>query len=377
MLTSSEGFFAALPGFTGFDGVLSDEHYMPVPDDWSLAVADVAGSTAAIRAGRYKQVNFAGAAVICAVQNAVGCRAMPFAFGGDGAVVAVAAGEAAAARGALARVRRWAADELELELRTALVPVAAVRAAGHDVRLGRHLVGGAGYAMFAGGGARWADGELKAGSFGVPPAAPGEEPDLTGLSCRWMPVRSRQGVMLSLIAEPAPGADPDAFRRLVSGLLGALRDEERGGHPLPATGPRPPMPFQRLTLELRATHSPRTRAAEEGLAWLSGATGRAVRGYRTRDYRADIAANSDFRKFDDALKLTVDVTPATCTRLEALLADAERAGVSRYGVHRQDEALITCIVPAMRERDHVHFIDGAAGGYALAAAAMKGRDEAP
>ena len=32
---------------------------------------------------------------------------------------------------------------------------------------------------------------------------------------------------------------------------------------------------------------------------------------------------------------------------------------------------MTCIVPSHSERDHVHFVDGAAGGYAMAAAMLK------
>jgi hypothetical protein len=379
MRSSSEAFFARLPAFAGFRGVLDDAHYVPVPQDWSLAVADVVGSTAAIRAGRYREVNFAGAAVICAVQNAAGSRAMPFAFGGDGAVLPIAPDEADGVREALARTRGWTAAALDLELRTALIPVAAVRAAGHDVRLGRHAVGGTGYAMFAGGGVRWADAELKAGRYTVAPAPAGAEPDLSGLSCRWMPVRSRRGVMLSLIVEPRPASDPDAFRALIAALLETLAGEEREGHPLPAAGPGAPRPLHGTRLELRATRRPRTWAAEQTLAWLSAAARRPVRGFSTTSYRADVAANADFRKFDDALKLTVDVAPATAERLEALLARAARDGTCRHGVHRQQEALITCIIPSMRERDHVHFIDGASGGYALAAAAMKadGNDEGP
>ena len=55
---------------------------------------------------------------------------------------------------------------LELELRAALVPVADMRAAGHDVRAARFRVSGeVAYAMFSGGGANWADREMKAGRF--------------------------------------------------------------------------------------------------------------------------------------------------------------------------------------------------------------------
>ena len=35
--------------------------------------------------------------------------------------------------------------------------------------------------------------------------------------------------------------------------------------------------------------------------------------------------------------------------------------------------MMTCIVPSAMKGDHVHFVDGAAGGYTQAAARMKSR----
>ena len=49
----------------------------------------------------------------------------------------------------------------------------------------------------------------------------------------------------------------------------------------------------------------------------------------------------------------------------------DRAGIVRYGLHRQDAAMMTCFTPSALRSDHVHFIDGARGGYASAATALK------
>jgi hypothetical protein len=82
-------------------------------------------------------------------------------------------------------------------------------------------------------------------------------------------------------------------------------------------------------------------------------------------------ANTDFRKFDDGLRMTLDCTPELADQLEGLLASAEKAGVARWGAHRQAAALMTCFVPSPTRRDHVHFVDGAMGGYAAAARRVK------
>ena len=41
-----------------------------------------------------------------------------------------------------------------------------------------------------------------------------------------------------------------------------------------------------------------------------------------------------------------------------------------FGIHASDSALMTCLV-FNYENDHVHFLDGSDGGYALAAKDMK------
>ena len=84
-----------------------------------------------------------------------------------------------------------------------MVPMTAVRDSGHEVSVARYRVSPEiTYGMFMGGGASWAEQQMKAGQFAVPPAAPGSRPDLSGLSCRWNPIQSRHGVIASIIIVP-------------------------------------------------------------------------------------------------------------------------------------------------------------------------------
>ncbi|MNT74137.1 hypothetical protein D3C72_2129270 [compost metagenome] len=69
--------------------------------------------------------------------------------------------------------------------------------------------------------------------------------------------------------------------------------------------------------------------------------------------------------------MTIDISAERLALIEARLRRAEEAGVSRYGLHQQDSALMTCIVPTPMSRDHMHFVDGASGGYAVAASKLK------
>src|SRR5438128_9735826 len=122
-MTSGESFYGGIPVFRGFTSLMDPAMYSPLPDDWTVGVADIVESTKAIAAQRYKSVNMAGAAVIAAVTNALQGREFPFVFGGDGASFAVAPGDLAAAREALAATAIWVKEDLDLSMRVALIPV--------------------------------------------------------------------------------------------------------------------------------------------------------------------------------------------------------------------------------------------------------------
>src|SRR5215207_3871141 len=102
MTNGTDSFYGTIPVFRGFASLMDPKLYSPLPDDWSIGVADIVESTRAIANQRYKAVNMAGASVIAAVTNALEGREFPFVFGGDGASFAVAPGDLDTAREALA-----------------------------------------------------------------------------------------------------------------------------------------------------------------------------------------------------------------------------------------------------------------------------------
>ncbi|HUE45980.1 MAG TPA: DUF3095 domain-containing protein [Aestuariivirgaceae bacterium] len=378
-----DDFFASIPVFDSFENIVDPAFYRPLPEHWFIGFTDVVESAGAVAAGRYKAVNMAGVAAIAAVSNALDSKPFPFAFGGDGATLAVAQADEPRVRAALAATARWARDELKLELRAALVPVGDVRKAGHDVTAARYAPSpDVDYAMFAGGGVGWVERQAKAGLYAVEPAPPGVQPDLTGLSCRFGETPTRRGVIASVIVQPVgsdAGGEPGAFRKLILDILALTADPKRAGHPLPDTGPPFDWPPAGLDLEVsaRASHGlpklvERTgRLAYTFFVWTLFKLDLKLAGFQGSRYRRELAANADFRKFDDGLKLTLDCTPDLADELEAMLGKAEDEGLARYGMHRQAAALVTCISPVPTLAHHIHFVDGAGGGYTAASRGIK------
>jgi hypothetical protein len=263
-------------------------------------------------------------------------------------------------------------------MRVALVPVAAVRAQGLDVRVARFGPSpNLSYAMFSGGGLGWAEAAMKRGEFSVPKAAPGTQPDLSGLSCRFEEIPSVRGLILSVLVVPARNADPGAFRKLIEDVIALVERSPDAGRPVPPDGPPLKWPPAGVEYEARAGRGGsllRRRAfvlANTLFVYLVMRFGISVGGFVPKTYVRQVVENSDFRKYDDGLRMILDCTAELAAALTQRLAAAASAGVARYGLHRQDAAMMTCFTPSALRSDHVHFIDGARGGYASAATALK------
>lgn len=378
---STSDFYQRLPVFRDFTQVADDDCFRALPGDWMVGVADVRQSTKAIRENRYKAVNMAGAAVIASIANALKGRDFPFVFGGDGASFAVPSEDAALARQALAETATWVAEDLDLSLRIAMVSVADIRAHGHDVRVARYMPSdNVSIAMFSGGGMAWADAAMKRDEIGMPPAPSGSHPDLSGLSCRYELIPSQRGQVLSLVVAPGARADPGEFRAVVETVTRIVEKTPDASRPLPGQGLRLRWPPQGYDLEARASRrageSIRARKAKvlalTLLYFLVMRSGLRVGRFIPSKYTQELIENSDFRKFDDSLRMVLDCTPELAAEIEDYLKEAAAKGLVRYGTHRQDAAMMTCFTPSPVNPNHVHFIDGAQGGYALAAAALKG-----
>lgn len=324
-----------------FSQMLDPSAYEPLPDGWLVGLTDIVASTSAMDAGRYEDVNYAGASVIAALGNAWGSFDFPFVFRGDGAAFALPPEGLMTATSALQQVVAFARTDLRLTLRAGLLPVSTIRAAGRDVRIARYAASEhATYAMFAGGGLKWADQQIKGGRYLVRPGRYPTRPDLAGLTCDWEPFRSQRGEILSLLVEPADRTSPEAFAALARRVLAIFDAEQGRSHPVPED------------VAVPRDKNRRTDAK----TW------------------SEVVANSDFRKYDDALRLTLDGTHEQIEAVEKILVVAKARGEINYGLHRQSHVLMTCLVPSGRPDSHLHFLDGLGGGYAKAAEMLEANE---
>lgn len=373
-------FYDGLTPIQSARGIFDDALYVPAPADWLLAVSDIKGSTRAVAEGRHSDVNFSAAAMIAALTNL--CGQIPYQFGGDGASALVPPGDAGKVRRELARVRAFAARDFKLDLRIGLVGVRALEERGFQVRVGRYEASpGSAYAVFRGGGIEFmeqavkgrGDDSLARESIVADTEDDGRPPDLTGLSCRWTPIKAERGRMVSLVIK---GADHEEIHRDLARITGLVSLSAVTQKQL-----EPRWPPKGLVREAKA------RRGRVPLALMIPVTALItlvayifVRNrwnagrFNANRYVKEVAEGAvDFARTDDSLCLVFDCPNDRIEAVRSYLEDRHGKGEVKYGLHVSDHAVMTCLVISPEHGQHVHFVDGGDVGYTKAATQLKAR----
>ncbi|NJK32492.1 MAG: DUF3095 domain-containing protein [Deltaproteobacteria bacterium] len=383
-MSGSESFYAEIPAFTDFVEVTKAEHYRPAPLDWRVVITDVIGSTKAIEAGRYKDVNSLGVASIVALRNALPGIELPFVFGGDGATILVPSSHISTIEATLRGIRRMAQDAFDMDMRTSTVAIEELHGEGHEVLVARYQASDDVYlAMFSGNGLTAAEKRIKdpelASRYRIAEDGP-VAADFTGFECRWKPIPSRHGQVASILVQARSSERSVAeqvYREVLQAIAAALQGDGRpvdpsnlqlqgrGGNFDAEAKIRAGKPkgarfvLRRMIAKTEAMIG--TTLMRKG--WRAG-------GFPGDIYKGQVVSNTDFRKFDDTLRMVVDVGPDALEAIRTMLAERHARGQLVFGIHVSGASLMTCAIESY-EGKHVHFVDGADGGYALAAKQMK------
>jgi hypothetical protein len=381
---STANFYADISSFADFSQVANIDHYKIAPDDWFVVIADIQGSTRAIGEGRYKEVNMIGAACINAVLNISAQGEIPYVFGGDGATLLTPPNRVEACKKTLLAVRSLAETKFDLSLRVGIVPVARINANdGSRVLVAKYQISpGNVLATFSGGGIELAERWIKSNSdYLFEENYNNEPPDLGGLSCRWEPLASENGVMLSVLMQATAdkeSAKADIYRSLIDALGEISAEAINQGKPISDNNMKFRWPPRGLGAEIDATVGKRNRLLwalrlylYSLFQWFLDRFDLTVGGYRGRQYRVELRSNTDYRRFDDTLRILLDCTLAQADEIDKMLALRAERGELLYGLHRADSALMTCLVFSVEKGEHIHFVDGNDGGFTSAAKTMK------
>jgi hypothetical protein len=387
----TKSFYSDLPVLNNFIDVTDSRNFKSVPGDWYIIITDIVASTQAIEDGRYKDVNLLGACCIAVVLNIAGRIEIPFVFGGDGAALLIPPSLYSEAIRALLATRQRAKVEFGMDLRIGVVPVSDISRTNYDVKIAKIRVSENYYqAAFTGNGLSYATELIKnpvtAEIYNHKNTVTNSEADFSGLECRWQDIFSKHGEMVSLLVKATSRSDEIDFQiyQEVIDKIQAIYGNEDCLNPIAKEHLNLAFRYKNLKSETRL------RAKSQGFwhksLYLSKILGEILLGWLLitfkiklsdldwGNFKETIIAATDYRKFDDMLRMVIAGNEAQRQELTSYLEEKYRKGELVYGLHVSDRALMTCLIFERNGRQ-VHFIDGADGGYAVAAKAMKQRIE--
>ncbi|WP_138431027.1 DUF3095 domain-containing protein [Fodinibius saliphilus] len=385
--TQSSNFYSNLPVIEDFFNASNNDNYHSLPSDWYIAITDIVNSTSAIENGRFETVNILGASPIVGILNITDRNSIPYVFGGDGSSFCIPPEFYEDAQSVLAASRQIGKKEYGLDLRAAVIPISYLEELGYTINVARYraseyYIQG----VFSGGGLSKAEELLKKpglDKYRVEASSNGKEVDFTGLECRWQEVKRENKEVITLLVKNRPGiSSPEkVYQRLLYKMREIFGFDDKA-NPIDASQLNMSMSVSDLMGEVKL----RTFGQHwvYRLLYLLKAELQILIGkvlmtlnYETSatdwgQYKTDMVLNSDYRKFDDMLRVVISGTPKQRKQLQAFLQEQFKEEKLAYGMHITDAAMVTCMV-FQYQNEHIHFVDGKGGGYVTAAKELKQR----
>ena len=375
--SDSKNFYQNLAALKDFQNLPEHRYYSKIPKDWFIVVSDIKGSTVAIQNGRYRDINTLGAASIAVVQSATPEREIPSVFGGDGASFLVPPEDLPALKSALLNLKAHSLNQYGLELRVGGIEVSEVRSAGLDVEIAKFDLGkGKTIPLIRGGGMAFADDKIKQPNSTYEWSLNSQTlpPKLETLSCRWQPLPSTRGQILTLLIK-ANSSSYTVYEEVLSELTKILGDNWELSNPVKQKIMKYKS-FKNILLDEWKLQKiwPLNVFFKKLLSIIISIlmfSWKIPMPFNTKKYLEEMKSHSDYRKFDDMLRLVLDCTQSEIDQIKSMLDRLYNEGVLFYGTHASDHALMTCLVESLNTSGHIHFIDGSDGGYAVAAIGLK------
>ncbi len=358
-------------------------YFSPVPADWQVIISDVKNSTQAVAAGRYNEVNLVAAgSLIAALNVAKKYRTeVPFFFGGDGSTLLMPGDFHQEVMTALAGHNQNSSRHFGLPLHIGSVPVKTIRENGCTLVLARLQIDATySKAVALGDGLRFAEKLIKQDLAHADAQPAANEPNLTGLECRWnrvKPPAEEAANVCYLVEAVQPQKQAEVYASVFE-TMDAIFGDWQNRHPLCEAELKPALGWKKLRQEMLVRFG-KWKPAYFAETFVQLFFGRfalrynwRIGGIRARDYLKQLIAHADTLAVDGRVNTIICGTPDKHRRFLQFLAEQEGSGRLVFGHHWSKESIMTCYIEA-RDARHIHFVDGADGGYTEASKEFKAK----
>ena len=358
------------------DLLVEDHLFYPVPANWHVIVTDIKDSTLAVRDGFHENVNYVAAGSIVTVLN-LAYKAniiVPFFFGGDGATFIVPPSVIDRAMHALWLYQESARNSFNLELRAGTVPVQKIYDNGHELKICKFKSSEIlSIPIILGNGLSYAEKIIKGKDYQFfPEEMESIALDLTGMECRWDKIAppEMENEVVTLLAISGAGFNQAEALKKVIDCIDAIYGPQQKRQPISVSKLRQKSTFTRIELELRTKIR---RFWALGFLQVSLSYFLAYVYFQTqkgKSYLDRLVKMSDTLVIDGRINTVITGTETQRTLLNQALSSLEQTGEIVYGLYVSRESIMSCYVRDLKD-GHIHFVDGAEGGYTKAAGMLK------
>jgi Protein of unknown function (DUF3095) len=354
-----------------------EEHlFFKIPANWHVVITDVKNSTEAVQQGLHETINLVATGSIVAVLNIAfkSTLTVPFFFGGDGATFIIPPTLLDTTIQALHRHRENTKTNFNLELRVGHVAVSEIYEKEHALNISKLRTSG----LFAipvllGDGLMYAEKKIKGPDYMFAPLiATEDELDLSGMQCRWDKIKPPENFseVVSLLVIAREGVKQSmAFKKVIDSL-DAIYGEPQTRTPISVGRLKLKATLAKIGLEMRARMGGfkplylLTNWAKTSIGYFYFKT------KKGKAYLHNLVDMSDTLVIDGRINTVICGTEQQREQLETSLSKIEREGEILYGLYVSKESVMSCYVRNMDD-GHIHFVDGAEGGYTRAAGVIK------
>ncbi|RQO77852.1 DUF3095 domain-containing protein [Pedobacter sp. KBW01] len=356
--------------------LLHNDLFKPVPGDWQVIITDIKNSTAAVKAGQHENVNLIATGSIVAVLN-IAFKAnilVPFFFGGDGATFIVPPGMVSEVMKSLLKYRENTLKAFNIDLRAGVMAVDEIYKAGHQLQISRYSSSETfSIPIVLGDGLAHAEQLIKGENYLLSTRDTlANEIDLSGMQCRWdkiePPENSEEVVTLIVVAQQCE-QQALVFSKVIQHIDQIYGAPEKR-QPISVPKLIFKTSFNSLSKEVKHRFG-KIRLFEFIKSWIINMYGYIyLRTSSGKKYLKQLVEMSDTLVIDGRINTVITGTAKQRLTLQTELDKLEQNNAILYGLYVSGESIMSCYVRDL-EDDHIHFVDGAEGGYTNAAGVLK------
>lgn len=347
-----------------------------IPEDWHVIITDIKNSTQAVLDGSHENVNLIATGSIVTVLNLAFKNniSVPFFFGGDGATFIVPPSIAGKSLEALLSYKANTKENFNLELRVGSVAVADIYEHGHSLHISKFSLSEYfSIPVLLGSGLDYAEKIIKGNDYLLSQNNPSkEELDLSGMQCRWdkiAPPDNTNEIVTLLVVATAATTQREIFSKVIS-LMDEIYGAPEKRQPISVSKLKLKTTFDKLSLEMLARIG-NIKMLKLIQNWLINLLGYFyLRSKKGKTYLDLLVKMSDTLVIDGKINTVISGTEKQRKMLQSALDVLEKEGKILYGLHLSNESIMSCYVRDMKD-GHIHFVDGADGGYTMAATMLK------